>query len=908
MSKKPTYQELEQRIKELEQEALEHKQAMEVIKESEDQFRLVFDKSNDVMIIHKVAKIQDVNQRACEVTGYSREQLLAMSILDLFPKEYQSEIESRLKRNVQAGATLFETKWKRADGKLIDVEVSSRVFNTKEGYRVGITRDITDRKQAEEALRESEAFNSSLLEYSPNPILVTHQDTSIKYINPMFEELTGYTSKEIIGEKAPFPWWIDDPKSGNLSQLTENILKGIQGIEMLFRKKNGELFWVEVSNKPITHNGEFKFVVSNWVDITDRKRAEKTLKESEDRYKSMFHDNPTIIYIRDPDTHRFIDVNPAAISFYGYSLEEMIGMEITKLTRGGLEGIQQRAKRSLIEGKNHFFATHYLSNGEKRDVEIYNGPITIGGKKVIYGIVHDVTERRRSEEALRESEERYRKIFEHSGFGINLVDLETGKYVEFNQMAYESLGYTYEEYKNLTPQDFNIDETEDSFRVRRRKVIEEGSAFVESRQRTKNGEIIHKLISIVPVTIKEKQYLQTINIDITAFKKAEEEKTKLEAQLQQAQKLESIGTLAGGIAHDFNNILSPIMIHSEMAMMDFTPDNPIQHNLIQIYKAGERARDMVKQILAFGRQKQQERIVVKMGSILKEVLKLIRSTIPTTIDIRHNIEAETDTVFADPTQIHQVILNLCINASHAMREKGGTLEIELDELDLNSDAIVKFDGFIPGFYLRLTVRDTGHGIAPEVKDRIFDPYFTTKEVGEGTGMGLAVAHGIVKGHGGDIKVESEPGKGTTFSVLLPKYEGKNTEKPERIPMLRGGTERVLLVDDESAAVDAIQTMLENLGYKVTARTSSIEALEAFRDNPEGFDLVITDMTMPNMTGKDLAKELMSMRHDIPIILCTGYSEQIDEYKAKEMGINAFVMKPIVMRYMANTIREVLDKT
>ena len=370
--------------------------------------------------------------------------------------------------------------------------------------------------------------------------------------------------------------------------------------------------------------------------------------------------------------------------------------------------------------------------------------------------------------------------------------------------------------------------------------------------------------------------------------------------------MESIGSLAGGIAHDFNNILSPIMIHSEMAMMELPPDNPVQHNLKEIFKAGGRARDMVKQILAFGRQKQQERIAVKLGSILNEVLKLVRSTIPRTIDIRHNIKAKTDTVLVEPTQIHQVMLNLCTNASHAMREKGGVLEIELDELDLNSEAIIQFDGLSPGYYLRVTVRDTGQGIDPEVIGRIFDPYFTTKGPGEGTGMGLSVAHGIVKSHGGDITVESAPGKGTTFRVLFPKYEGEIIGDPESIVQHAKGTERILFVDDEKAVVDAIKPMLENLGYNVIARTSSIEALEAFRNDPDAFELVITDQTMPNMTGKDLAKELMSIRPDIPIILCTGFSEQIDEKKAMLQGIRSFVMKPIVMGEIATTIREVLD--
>jgi len=390
------------------------------------------------------------------------------------------------------------------------------------------------------------------------------------------------------------------------------------------------------------------------------------------------------------------------------------------------------------------------------------------------------------------------------------------------------------------------------------------------------------------------------SIDMTETK-------KLEAQLQQSQKMESIGALAGGIAHDFNNILSPIMVHSEMVMTKLPPDNPIQHNLNEIFKAGERARDMVMQILMFSRKEAGKRAAIKIIPILKEVLQMLRSSIPTTIDIHRNLEAESDTVFADPTQIHQIMLNLGTNAAHAMRERGGTLKVSLVQEELDSGAAEEYSDLNPGSYMRLTMSDTGCGMDEETMQKIFDPYFTTKGPGEGTGMGLAVVHGIVKTYGGDIKVESEPGKGTAFHVLLPRVEAEVTPiKEHKIELLRG-TERLLFVDDEKGAVDAIQPMLENLGYKVTARTSSIEALEVFRHKAYEFDLVITDMTMPNMTGKELAGELMSIRSDIPVILCTGFSEQIDEHKAQEMGISAFVMKPIVMREMAQTIRELLDR-
>jgi len=285
---------------------------------------------------------------------------------------------------------------------------------------------------------------------------------------------------------------------------------------------------------------------------------------------------------------------------------------------------------------------------------------------------------------------------------------------------------------------------------------------------------------------------------------------------------------------------------------------------------------------------------------------LLRSTMPTTIDIQQNLEAESGMVLADPTQIHQIMLNLGTNAAHSMRDKGGTLKVSLIQEDLDSEAAAQYTDLNAGSYLKLIVSDTGSGIDTETMERIFEPYFTTKEVGEGTGMGLALIHGIVKNYGGDITVASEPAKGTTFNVYLPRVEADLAPVETQSAKLPRGTERILFVDDEKVAVNAIQPMLENLGYDVTARTSSIEALEAFRNSPERFDLVITDMTMPNMTGVELTNEIMKIHPNIPIILCTGFSEQIGEKRAKAMGIS-FLMKPIVMGEMAHTIREVLDK-
>jgi CheY-like chemotaxis protein len=382
---------------------------------------------------------------------------------------------------------------------------------------------------------------------------------------------------------------------------------------------------------------------------------------------------------------------------------------------------------------------------------------------------------------------------------------------------------------------------------------------------------------------------------------------QFEDKLRQSQKMEAIGTLAGGIAHDFNNILSAIIGYAELALLDAEKKSPLYHDLQGVLQAGSRAKDLVKQILTFSRQVLQECKPIQIKPIAKEVLKFLRASLPTTIEIQQDIRSDAR-IMADPTQIHQVVMNLCTNAEHAMREKGGLLEVKLVDVILRSDFINNHPELKPGTYLELTVSDTGHGISAHILNRIFDPFFTTKKTGEGTGMGLSVVHGIVRSCGGAITATSEPGKGSIIKAYFPVIDRQiepETAVEEPVPT---GNERILFVDDEPALANIGKQSLETLGYDVETRTSSIEALELFKAQQDRFHLVITDMTMPNMTGEDLAKELMRIKPSIPIILCTGFSAKIDDRKASAMGIRAFVLKPMVLREIATTIRKVIDQT
>ena len=1160
MADKPTYEELEQRVKELEAESAKHKRAEENLRISEQEKAAIL----DTMLEHVVyrdtkMRVLWANRAAGESVGLAPQRLVGRHCYEIWHQRSKPCVVCPVKEALKAGqreeveiTTPDERIWwiqaypvRDANGDILGI--------------ANVTLEITERKKAEEVLRESEEFSSSLLTNSPNSTLVINPDTSVRYVNPSLEKLTGFSSSELIGRKAPYPWWTEETLQKTGRDLEEAMANGAQRLEELFQNKNGERFWVEITSTPVRSNGGLKYYLASWMDVTDRKQAEEALRESEERYRRITEAVTDYIFtVRIEDGHPVETVHgPACVAVTGYTPEEfasdphlwirmvheedrgavqeqarrvLLGQGVQPiehriLRKGGVmrwvrntpvphydrqgrllssDGLIQditsrkRAEEALRESEkswrdsfNSLDDIMLIVNKDYTIEKINSKGLELFGKieeevigekcyRVIHGVdkpgefcpfretletgkpasavdryeeafnkyfsiksfpivnevgetvgfvdlMTDITEKKRTEEARRESEEKYKTLVESSLTGIFIH--QDGKYVFVNDRFAEIHSYKSEEllgkeYLTLIHPDeretaaqivskrLNGEAVPERYEVQRlrkdgktiwcemmatrteyggRPAITGNIIEITKRKRAEEAlrkseqekeailnsmsEVVvyhdmeHRMVwanrvagesvglapeelvgcncyeiwhqrskpcSGCPVvktyeTGQPQEAEMTtpdgrvwfvrgypvrdandniagvveVTLEITERKRAEEEKKELEAQLRQAQKMEAIGTLAGGIAHDFNNILGAIMGYTQLAQLH-AGDPSLKADLDEVLRAANRAKDLVQQILTFSRQSEQEFKPVQGNIVVKEALKFLRASLPTTIEIQQDIESDA-LVMGDPTQIHQVLMNLCTNAGHAMRERGGLLDVSLVSVELDSDFVARRPDMKTGPYLQLTVTDTGHGMPPEVLDRIFDPFFTTKEKAEGTGMGLSVVHGIVKSHGGTIYAYSEPGKGSSFKVYFPAIERRlEPEKREEEAILKG-TERVLFIDDEQALVNVGRQLLETLGYKVTTRTSSTEALELFKSRPDGFDIVITDQTMPNMTGDELANELIAVRSDIPVILCTGFSTRTREDKAHEMGIRGFVMKPLVLRDLAKTIRKVLGE-
>ncbi len=609
-------------------------------------------------------------------------------------------------------------------------------------------------------------------------------------------------------------------------------------------------------------------------------------------------------------------VNRSALDFIEQDEASVIGKLFWDTPWWQDDDIKARLKKVIHDSSKgrfcRFEATHIRPNQKKHFIDFSLSPIFDEKGNVTFLLAEgrDITDQTTAKKDLIKEKEFSENLINSQPGLFFLYKREGERFVlkRWNWHHEKLLGFSSDELQNIPMTTFFEKKDLQDLKTALSKTIEPGHVNVELNLRTKNRDSIPFFILSRSFKQSGDMFIIGTGIELTEQKKAQKEKKDLEKMLNQAQKMEAMGILAGGIAHDFNNILSSILGFAELVKADISPENPSREMQDQVISAAIRARELVKQILLFSRQSEQQMKPIQPELIIKEALKLLRSSIPTTIEIKQNIPRGSGTILADATQIHQIIMNLCTNAYHAMREKGGIIGVALSEKKILGDEYIFSELTLdPGSYLVLEISDTGHGMDKVTLEKVFDPYYTTKEKGDGTGLGLSIVHGIVKNCGGEIRIYSEPGQGTSIHVYFPKLKaGSPDQIDQQETTLQVGTEKILLVDDDSAILDMMKHSLENLGYQVTTALGSPEALDEFSRAQNYFDMVITDMTMPHMTGFELSKQIFKIKPETPIVLCTGYSELITKEKAEAIGIKAFIMKPALREVLSRTIREVFD--
>lgn len=741
-----------------------------------------------------------------------------------------------------------------------------------------------------------------ILDNTPAHISPIDENGCFTHWSPYSERLFGYTTEEAVG-RIGLTDLLANPEE-DCSLPKGHGLDGAFETELEGRDKNNSPLWLKVRLVSMPEReGESKqlCIVE---DISAHKKTERALLDSEERYRVLFNRGNDAVFVHGlGDGKRggnFIEVNEVACEKLGYTREDL--MQMTPADLDGFEKphfLSELLKKLLAEKSILFETVLVAKDGLRIPVEVNSHLFEFKGKPTILSVARDISERKRA------GKERIQlaTAMEQVAEGVLITD--TDWKITYMNSAFENIsGFGREEAVGKHPRIFKSGEYGSSFFKKITETLRKGEVWSgRFTSRRKDGTSYEVAGTITPIRSESGEISNyvTVERDIT-------HEAQLEKQLRRAQKMDALGRLAGGIAHDFNNVLAAIMGNIELSLLLDGKQADTSHNLQQALVASNRAKELVAQILTFSRQGEQERKPLQLGLIIKETLSFLRASLPTTIEIKQYV-ATRELVEADPSQIHQMLVNLCTNAAHSMREEGGILEVTLGISEPADQPLAHpLDLSDGNRYLKLTVADTGHGMDSSIVERIFEPYFTTKKPGEGTGLGLAMVHGIVTGHGGAVTVRSEPGAGSAFHIFLPGMDREIVQEEEVKEDLPTGSERILLVDDEKSLTEVGSRMLEYLGYRISAVTSSLEALDLFRAAPDQFDLIITDHTMPHMTGLQLAEEIVKIRPAIPVVLCTGFSEKVLREPSVNYPIRTVLMKPVILKQLAETVRTALGRS
>jgi len=885
----------------------EQKRAEEALRASEERLRFLIENVSDVVLMVDAAGIIQFESPSVErVLGHRPEERVGLDArASVHPDDLPLACEALAAALREPGAMspIIDVRIRHRDGSWRSMQaVGKGVVDPSGRHSILLSlRDVTEHRRMEETLRESQRAMATLLSNLPGMAYRCRNEgkRTMEFVSQGCLALTGYQPEELVLNRRIAYNGIVHPADQDLStQEIRVALAAREPFEIVYRivTADGATKCVrEVGRGVYLDDGTLVALEGFIADITERRHAEESLRESEETLRVFINAIPEPAFLLDSD-FRVLAINEAMARSLGATAEDLVGGPAFDLLPPTLAGPRRaRVEQALRTGRPLQWEDE--RNGRSFLNHVYPVPDATGNPARVAVFAFDLTERKRADEQL----VRLAAAVEQSAEDIVLTDVD-GNITYVNSAFERTTGYSRAEALNRSPRFLDSGYHDEEFYRAIWAIIGTGRAWKgRFSNRTKDGRVILQDASISPIREPSGRIVGYVSArrDVT-------QQVEREQHAARAEKLEAIGTLAGGIAHDFNNILSAIVGYTQMAQMKCSRGSAIHQDLEAVLQGSRRAAELVRQILTFSRQERGEEKPVQASPLVKEATKFLRASIPTTIEIRGDFRSDS-VVLADPTEIHRIVVNLCTNAALAMREKGGVLEVGLADVDLDAALVARHPGLEPGRYLRLRVRDTGCGMSREVMARIFEPFFTTRGEGEGSGMGLPVVHGIVKRCRGAIAVESEPGKGTTFDVLLPVVQREAPVTAAAPEPPHGGTERVLFVDDEPLVAGLAVALLGRLGYRVRTFTDSRQALAAFEAEPDAFDLVITDMTMPGVTGEALARRVKRLRPDLPVILCTGYSETMNAEKARSLGIDEFAMKPVAVDDLTKIVRRVLDR-
>ena len=851
--------------------------------------------------VDMTGRYQEANQPFLDLVGYTKEELLTLSLFDLTPEKWRPLEHKILDEQVlvRGCSDVFRKEFRRKDGVIVPVELRIVLVKGSTGKPIGmwaIVRDITQHIQGEKNLQR---FEHSV-ESSPDAVYWISSEGGFPYVNAQACRALGYTREEL---QQLHIWDIDIHFSQEQWKPHWEKVSDAGGahIERMHRRKDGTVFPVEISSTHIFLNRK-EFHVAYARDISQRKKTDKDLRF----FKHAIDTSLEGVFQMDQGGG-FTYVNDQACRSLAYTREELQRLHIWDIDPSFTPERWMAHWNAMRTAKVRLIETHHRrKDGSTFPIEVMAYRLPFGDKERHLAFVSDITERRRAADALKKSEERYRLLFDSNPQPMWLVEFDTQAIIAVNQAAIEKYGYSQSHFLTMRLSDIQQARGRDAAMAAAHFASQGNGGRVSiQRHRLRSGELIDVELHTRVLNFEGRRTTIILINDITARLKAEEARAKLEAQLLQAQKLESVGRLAGGVAHDYNNMLSVILGCAELMQKKIAPGDPLLKELAQIKQAAMRSKNITQQLLAFSRKQVFEPKIIDTNALIRSVEENLLRLIGEDIELLFIPSADRMEIEFDPTQFEQILMNLAVNARDAMPD-GGKLTIETNRVVLDHAYCRDHVGFEPGDFVRISVSDNGLGMPSETLDQIFEPFFTTKEVGRGTGLGLATVYGIVKQGGGFINVYSETDIGTTFRIYIPRAKGEaETVAVPEASRLEKGTETILLVEDDEMVRFVTKALLEQLGYTVIAAVGPEEALAIFGEKHSSIDLLVTDVVMPRMNGKELHDKLTSVRADLKSLFMSGYTTNVIVHHGVLDRNVFFIAKPFTIESLARKVREAL---